>query len=51
MEFKAQAFKTVMHGRKMIKFDKEGDYETTDKDEIKTIKNATGIKEVKASKD
>ena len=40
-----------MYGRKMIKFDKGGEYETTDKDEIKVIKSAFGVKEVKPSKD
>ena len=40
-----------MHGRKMIKFDNLGEYETTDKDEIKTIKGAVGVEEVKSSKD
>lgn len=51
MKFKSQALKTIMNGRKMIKFSKDGEYETSDKDEIKAIKGAVGVEEVKTSKE
>jgi|TARA_R110000850_G_scaffold259583_1_gene386668 hypothetical protein len=46
-QFKSSKLKTIMHGRKMIKFDVNGEYITSDKDEIKVIQSASGVEELK----
>ena len=48
--FKSSKLKTVMHGRKMIKFNESGEYSTTDKSEIKAIQGALGVEEVEKTK-
>ncbi len=49
-DFKAVALKSVMHERKTLVFSVTGEYSTDDKEQIKTLKNAVGVEEVKASK-
>ena len=48
--YKSTPLKAVHCGRKLIKFDANGDYETSDDDEIKAISGALGVTEVKPVK-
>lgn len=50
MKFKSVPCKMISHEKRVLKFDKKGLYETTDKDEIKTIQGAIGVEEVKKGK-
>jgi len=47
MLFKSSPLKAVIYKRKMIKFDSNGEYTTTDKDEIKALGGALDVTEVK----
>jgi hypothetical protein len=48
--FKSKPYKSIHCGRKLIVFDKSGNYHTSDKDEIKAIGGALGVTEVKKTK-
>ena len=50
-KFKSSTCKSIHCGRKLITFDKDSFYETSDKDEIKAISGANGVVEVKKTKD
>ncbi len=50
MLFKSSPLKAVIHKRKTIKFDVNGEYNTKDKDEIKTLGGAVGVTEAKKTK-
>ena len=47
MKFQSVKFKSIQCDRKIIKFNKDGLYETKDESEIKVIKKSLGVKEVK----
>ncbi len=50
MLFKSNPLKAVIHKRKTIKFDVNGEYETKDKGEIETLAGAVGVTDTKKAK-
>lgn len=51
MLFKSTPLKMITFGRGVVRFDKEGFYNTDDKDKIEEIKKFDGVDEVKKSKE
>jgi len=45
--FKSSPYKSIHCDRKMIVFDKNGNYETSNKNELKAIAGAQGVEEMK----
>lgn len=50
-DFKSTPFKMVSVGRRVVKFDENGEYSTSDKDELEAFKKAVGVEPAKSKKE